>query len=186
MESILNTAAWLFFGSEVLLFLMKRSKSNETKIREGKSSVIILWLVITLSVFAAVYSSSNYPRSEQYLSLIWMGSLILLFGFIIRWTAVFQLKKAFTVDVAISHDHKLKKDGLYKKLRHPAYLGLLLEFLGLSFLFNSWLPLLLLNIPIFLGLVYRMSIEEEILKNNFGEEYKSYMKNTNKILPGIY
>jgi protein-S-isoprenylcysteine O-methyltransferase Ste14 len=86
----------------------------------------------------------------------------------------YSVKKGFTVDVSISQHHQLKNDGLYKNIRHPSYLGLVMQFLGLSLLFNSWLTLLIITIPVFLALANRIKIEEELLSSAFGEEYENY------------
>ena len=170
----------------MFLLIIKRSKSDAVKIRKDKSSMFVLWIVITLSIFMGVYFAQLFPRKMPIVYLNWAGVVVVFSGFAIRWTAIYQLKDAFTVDVSISKTHKIKSDGLYKTIRHPSYLGLMLEFLGLSLMFNSWLPLLVINVPIFFALHYRMNIEEELLSDAFGEDYIGYMKHTKRIFPGIY
>jgi len=186
MNTIINVTSGLFFLSELILFIIKRSKSNEVKIRKDQSSSLILWIVITICVCFGIYFSTLYPRREVLIVFQWSGVFILFIGFVIRWTSIYQLKKAFTVDVSISLDHKMKQDGLYKKIRHPSYLGFLLEWLGFSLLFNSWLPLFIINIPVFFAVAYRMKIEEELLTDTFGKDYEEYKNQTKRILPGIY
>jgi protein-S-isoprenylcysteine O-methyltransferase Ste14 len=119
------------------------------------------------------------------LILLWTGIVIFFIGAVIRWTAIFQLRKEFTVDVSISKNHKIKDDGLYRYIRHPSYLGLLLEFLGFSLLYDNWYSLLIINIPIFVAMVYRIKIEEELLTGAFGIEYENYKRRTKRIIPGI-
>jgi len=186
MELIINLSALLFFISEIILFIVKRSKAKEVKIRKDKSSMLILWIVISVSIFCGIYFGHLFPNSREFLFLVWVGLGLLFVGFAIRWAAILQLKKGFTVDVSISKHHKLKDDGLYKNIRHPSYLGLILQFLGLSLLFNSWLTLLIITIPVFLALAYRIKVEEELLCSAFGEEYENYKKRTKRILPGIF
>ena len=115
-----------------------------------------------------------------------IGLVIVIIGIFIRWATILQLNKAFTVDVAISVDHKLKTDGLYSLVRHPSYSGMLLNYLGLSIAMNSWYSILVLNIPIILVLQYRIYIEEKLLTESFGEEYLNYKKRTKRIIPFIY
>jgi protein-S-isoprenylcysteine O-methyltransferase Ste14 len=186
MQTIINISSLLFFLSEFILLVIKRSKSKEVKLKKDKFSIIIIWVIITLSISSAIYFSELYPTNMNYFITKIVGIVIFILGIAIRWTSIIQLGKAFTVDVSISHDHKIKDDGLYKKVRHPSYTGLLLAFLGFSFLFNSWYPLLIINIPIFLAIAYRMKIEEEVLIGAFGNDYNEYMNCTKRILPGIY
>ena len=186
MEIFISITSALFFLSELILLILKRSKSNEVKIKKDKSSLIALWTTISISLFLGIYFSLFQQGNVRFILLPWMGIFIFFLGAIIRWTAILQLRKEFTVDVAISQNHKMKEDGLYKKIRHPSYLGLLLEFLGFSLFYSNWITILIINVPIFLALVYRMKIEEELLTDAFGIEYENYKKRTNKIFPGIF
>ena len=88
--------------------------------------------------------------------------------------------------IVISKNHEVKWDGLYKRIRHPSYLGLLPELLGLSLLFNTWFSLVVINVPVFPSLHYQMNGKEELLTSSFGAGYAGYMKRTRCVLPGIY
>jgi len=185
MNKIINFTSYLFLISELVLLILKRSKSGEVKIKKDKSSLLILWMTILISLFAGIYISVIYPGGGRMLILLWTGIVIFFIGAVIRWTAIFQLRKEFTVDVSISKNHKIKDDGLYRYIRHPSYLGLLLEFLGFSLLYDNWYSLLIINIPIFVAMVYRIKIEEELLTGAFGIEYENYKRRTKRIIPGI-
>ena len=55
------------------------------------------------------------------------GFPFIIGGLIIRWIAILQLGKSFTVDVAITDAASLKTDGIYERVRHPSYLGMLID-----------------------------------------------------------
>lgn len=186
VETLVNFTCLFLFFSEMILLILKRSKSDKVKIRKDKSSMLILWLVISLSLFFAIDFANVYSGAERFLILECLGIFIFMLGIIIRFTAIYQLGKAFTVDVSIAGDQKIKDNGLYKKIRHPSYLGLMLEFLGISLLLNSWYSFLILNVPTFIALAYRIKVEEELLISSFGTEYENYKKRTKRILPLIY
>ena len=112
--------------------------------------------------------------------------MLVLAGIIIRWVAIIQLGKSFTVDVAITEVARIKTDGLYKQVRHPSYLGLLLIIIGFSATMNSLYSFFILVVPVFLAITYRISIEERVLIDEFGESYIRYMAKTKKIIPGVY
>jgi protein-S-isoprenylcysteine O-methyltransferase Ste14 len=97
-----------------------------------------------------------------------------------------QLKKRFTVDVAINREHDLKTDGMYKIIRHPAYLGLFLIFTGLAISLNSIISLLVIIIPVFLVIQYRIYVEEAVLIEEFGDVYRQYSARTKRIIPWIF
>jgi protein-S-isoprenylcysteine O-methyltransferase Ste14 len=90
------------------------------------------------------------------------------------------------VDVVINRDHELKTDGLYGIVRHPSYFGLLLLLTGLSLGMNSLLSALLVIIAVSAALLYRISVEEKILEQEFGIMYRDYKTVTKKLIPFIY
>ena len=183
---MLTIAATLFFISEILNVILRRSKKKEVKVSKDRFSLILLWTVILVSTSSSGFLAAMYPLSQRNLILEGSGLFLLIAGLVVRWTAIWQLGKMFTVDVSITHDHRIKDDGLYRYLRHPSYLGLILEFLGISLLYNSWIPILTINIPIFLALAYRIKVEESLLISYFGAEYRNYISRTRRIIPFIY
>jgi protein-S-isoprenylcysteine O-methyltransferase Ste14 len=96
------------------------------------------------------------------------------------------LKRLFTVNVAIDKNHYLKTDGIYKKIRHPGYLGLILIVTGLSVSMNSLFSILVITIPICLAVSYRIYIEENMLAEEFGEKYYEYKSSSKRLIPWIY
>lgn len=115
-----------------------------------------------------------------------LGLALLLIGVAIRWMAVYTLGKYFTGTVLIKGDHRLVRTGLYKHLRHPAYTGALIAHLGLGLSFANWFSLSLSLVPYWMAAMYRMHVEEQALREAFGEEYIIYARDTKRLIPKIY
>lgn len=173
--------ACLFGLSELILVFFKRSRKGKVKTRKDKGSFIFLWCMITLGITCAFFLSRP-------INMFWLGfgSVFIVSGLIIRWISILQLGKSFTVDVAITESAILKTDGIYDWLRHPSYFGILLIVTGFSAVMNSLLSFIVLVIPVFLAIIYRIKIEEELLTAEFGSEYINYMSSTRKLIPGIF
>jgi protein-S-isoprenylcysteine O-methyltransferase Ste14 len=177
--------AILFGLSEIALLISKRSKKAVNKSSPDKRSLLILWVTIpvflTAGGFASVYNAweIHYPLNTIAYSVIAAGLLI-------RWIAIIQLGRMFTVDVAISDVHALKTNGLYRVVRHPSYLGLMLIIIGFALDYNNFLSFFITVIPIFLALNYRISVEEQALTEAFGEQYITYKKSVARLIPFIY
>ena len=176
----------LFFLSELVLMIVKRSKKKGTEIKNDNKSLLLFWITIPVSLSLGFYAANYHQWGTLQYSVAVLGLGIFVIGVVLRWVSIIQLKKEFTVDVAILKDHQLKTNGLYKKIRHPSYLGLLLICFGLSIAMNSIISLLVITIPIFLALAYRIKTEENILMKVFGESYKDYKKTTYRMIPGVY
>lgn len=178
--------SYLFFISEFVLMLVKRSSKSTSKQRSDKGSLILLWVMITLC-FTFGFIFANYHIWEPINFIIaGIGLLLILAGAFIRWVSIFQLKNAFTVDVAIGNEHTLKTDGMYKSIRHPSYLGILLIMTGFSICMNSVISVLIVVIPMFLVLLYRISVEEKVLFDEFGDAYNSYKAGTKRLIPFVF
>jgi protein-S-isoprenylcysteine O-methyltransferase Ste14 len=173
--------SFAFAFSELLLMFMKRSKGATSKTREDRGSLIFLWLMISLGFTAGFFLSK--PVNQYWAGF---GFPFIAAGLIIRWIAILQLGKTFTVDVAITNSAKLKTDGIYKRVRHPSYLGILSIVFGFSCTMNSIPSFLVLVVPVFIAILYRISIEKKVLMTEFGENYTVYKSGTKKIIPGIY
>ena len=90
-----------------------------------------------------------------------------------------------TARLQIVENHVLVKDGLYKHVRHPLYVGEILRTFWVQLILSSLIGFVFSIIAICLLLI-RIQIEEEMLIEKFGEEYEEYKKNTKKLIPFIY
>jgi protein-S-isoprenylcysteine O-methyltransferase Ste14 len=178
---------WTAFTlSEVGLLVSKRSKKGAVKDNnDDKKSLLLLWIIIagSLTFGGMVTAYNNWHFS---FSTTIAGDVVAIIGFAIRWTAIMQLGKMFTVDVSISTMHILKTEGLYKVVRHPSYLGLILIIAGIALCLNKIASLLIMVIPIFVAINYRIRVEEKALVNEFGDQYLQYKSRVARIIPWIY
>ncbi len=147
-----------------------------------------MWVVISLSLAGGIYFAFSGLGALgcclRTFSALGIGLIVL--GQSIRLIAINTLKKFFTTNVAILPVHRLIKRGVYKIIRHPAYLGDILSFAGLGIAFCNWLSFLFIFFPAAGVFLYRIKLEEEALVSAFGQEYLSYMERTYRLLPGIY
>ena len=181
---VISMVAW--FLSEFLYKNMLKSGKDDQKDKD-KSTLNILWLAIPFSIAAAIIIDSRITIPIAHGSWIrYVGEAFILIGIIVRFIIIRSLGRYFTVDVTIKQDHKIKKEGFYKYLRHPSYAFSLLTSLGLGLYLNNWLSLVFAFVPPFLAFIYRIQIEEQALVEKFGEEYIEYRKTTKKLIPFIY
>lgn len=181
---IVVSAPW--FASE--FFLARRRRSGEADERHDKSSMGTIWVAIAIGVGAGVFLGMfgiGYLRDEA-LPLQISGIVMILAGIILRWIAILTLKSQFTVDVAITSGHRLITHGIYRQVRHPAYAGSLLSFLGLGLAFANSLSVIVIMGCVLPAFLHRMKIEERVLAKKFGEEYQHYSSSTRRLIPFLY
>jgi protein-S-isoprenylcysteine O-methyltransferase Ste14 len=177
----------IWFVSEIVLARLLHSKSDSSN-KLDRSSLRLLWLAIIPSIFAGAYLGSRgigYVPAGAFIVSV-CGLALIIIGLAIRWTAILTLKRRFTVDVNIQHGHEMVTGGIYGIVRHPAYSGTLLSFLGLGLTFANWLSTLVIFIPILVAFLYRIRVEEKVLIGHFGESYIAYCGRVKRLIPLIY
>ena len=115
----------------------------------------------------------------------WTGVALTALGGALRVAPVFVLGRRFSGLVAIQRDHALVTDGLYRVIRNPSYLGLLIMVAGWALAFRSLLGLVLaaLFVP---PLIARNRSEEALLAKHYGAEYEAYRARTWRLIPYVY
>jgi len=115
----------------------------------------------------------------------WVGFAILATGVALRLGPMLELGWRFVSVVALQPGHSLHTRGFYAVVRHPSYLGIVLMDLGFAGVFRSTVALLLMPM-VFWMFKRRMDVEEAFMIENFGDEYRDYMRRTARLLPGVY
>lgn len=174
--------------TELLLAWKRRAgKIPGVEERDG-GSLRLLWRVIGLSMIVGIlWASFNVgPKLPGVRYWVHAGLGLFVVGTIIRWWAIWHLGRFFTVNVAITTDHRLVDDGPYRWVRHPSYTGLLLQFTGLALSFGNVLAALVIIAPISLALAHRIKVEEAALTARFNETYGAYKSRTKRLVPLLY
>ncbi len=115
----------------------------------------------------------------------WLGVVLFVVGGALRIWPVFVLGPRFSGLVAIQPGHTLVTSGVYGIVRHPSYLGILVNAMGWALAFRSGAGVILaaLIIP---PLLARIHAEERLLRSQFGAGYDAYCARTSRLIPGLY
>src|SRR5262249_27069532 len=103
----------------------------------------------------------------------------------LRLWPVFVLGRRFSGLVAIQPGHELVTAGIYRTIRNPSYLGMLVLSLGWALAFRS-LAGVLLALLTMVPLVARIRSEEALLRSQSGDRYEAYCARTWRLMPGLY
>ena len=85
----------------------------------------------------------------------------------------------------IHKEHRLIQDGPYGVIRHPLYVSYILILVGLSLaLLMYWLMIPV--VCIIVGIYQTAKAEEEVLIEQFGEEYNGYKRRVGMLFPRLF
>jgi protein-S-isoprenylcysteine O-methyltransferase Ste14 len=152
----------------------------------GNRWVLAVFVIIgLLNAYVPAYTDREEVWTIDGDMVRWVGAVLFAAGGALRICPVFVLGNRFSGLVAIQPGHTLVTSGIYGIIRHPSYLGLLINSLGWSLAFRSGVGVLLtlLLIP---PLLARINGEENLLRTHFGDEYTVYCSHTWRLMPGIY
>ena len=118
-------------------------------------------------------------------SLAWVGLTLFATGIVLQSAAMWTLRGLYTVRLGMQPGHRLITRGPYRLVRHPGYLSYILCLAGIGLGLGSLvaLGLAILVVPF---LLWRIEREEEMLLNEFGEAYWTYIRQTKRLIPFVY
>jgi protein-S-isoprenylcysteine O-methyltransferase Ste14 len=111
-----------------------------------------------------------------------LGIVLSVLSLVYLYWAGKVLAEHFSYTLEIQEEQKLVTDGPYRKVRHPIYTGTL-TFLIFQFIVSDNILFLILTLSLIPYLVIRVRKEEEMMLENFGDEYAAYMERSGRFLP---
>lgn len=167
------------------LFSSGNLSPGEREDRSNRWVIAAFGLIGLLSAWLPAYTDRKEFWTIDGDTVRWLGVVLFAAGGALRLWPVFVLGRRFSGLVAIQPGHTLVTGGIYRIIRNPSYLGLLILALGWALAFRSGMGILLaaLNVP---PLVARIRSEEALLRSQFGEEYAAYCARTWRLIPGLY
>ena len=174
-----------FVLTGVALFSSGNLSSGEREDRGNRWVLAAFGVIGLLMAYIPAYTDRIEFWTLDGDAVRWLGVVLFAVGGALRIWPVFVLGHRFSGLVAIQPGHTLVTSGVYGVIRHPSYLGLLVNSLGWALAFRSGVGVLLtaLVIP---PLVARMRAEEALLRTQFGGEYDAYCRRTSRLIPGVY
>lgn len=166
--------------ASILLFAelyFLRETDSESAFDKGIRSGFLVSCAISIAMLLQLLM-----RSDGLFQMI--GSFIILCGVGLRAHGKIILGRHFSHSLRVLVDHELVKDGAFKYIRHPAYLGTLLIVTGFAFYTSVYAALIIFFMALLL-ILKRVHEEEKMLVDYFGANYIQYQLDSFKVIPFI-
>ena len=143
-----------------------------------KGRILVFLQFALIIVLATFPDSSKVPRWATItgIFLIGVGVIVMFMGFN-------GLGKSLTANPVPNQDGKLITTGIYSRVRHPIYTGLLAITLGLVVSSGVW-GQILIWLALAMLLTYKMRWEEVLLTAKY-KGYADYMTKVPGLVPGL-
>lgn len=177
----------ILIGSIIRVKYTKPYKDN--KIKTDHKTIIDKILMtlpgIGMFILPLLYVSSSWFDFAGYNLPQWAGWIgIALFVLMLwmLWRSHYDLRSNWAPSLQIMENHLLVTHGVYKYVRHPMYAAHLLWGIAQPLLLQNWivgLSMLVTLLPLYF---YRIPREERMMLDHFGEKYRNYMGQTDRII----
>jgi protein-S-isoprenylcysteine O-methyltransferase Ste14 len=194
MTPTLSKIVWLVFVvGWALLRLNPNRHARKTTVRysaRGIRETVLLAVSFTgLGIVPCVYVATHVLRFADYPFVpvaSYLGIAVDIASLWLFFLTHRDLGRNWSVSLDLRERHTLVTTGIYAAVRHPMYAGFWLMALAQVLLLPNWVagPAGLVGFGVlFFGRVRR---EEEMMIAAFGEEYRSYMRRTARVVPWLY
>jgi protein-S-isoprenylcysteine O-methyltransferase Ste14 len=170
-----------------------RRRSKQVKVVEDRGTTLDKFLMafssLGLIVLPLFYVFSTWLDFADYFLPAWSGWIgVAIFGFALwlLWRSHVDLGLNWMTTAQIREDHGLVIRGVFRNIRHPMYTAHLWWAVAQALLLPNWiagLSFLVFSLPLYM---VRVPLEEQMMLEQFGEEYRKYMKRTRRIIPRLF
>jgi len=158
--------------------------SHKTRLETGL--LVLAWVgffVPLVWVASAAFSFAEYPLGTgPFIG----GVMCLVIGLWLFYRSHTDLGTNWSITLEVREQHRLITRGVYRRIRHPMYLALVVYSVGQALVIPNWVagPANLIVFAILLAL--RVRAEERMMGEAFGDEYAVYSARTKRLVPGVW
>jgi protein-S-isoprenylcysteine O-methyltransferase len=186
ISSITYILSFGYLAFEIYLLAARRGRGPITS--DDRGTLPWIWMLIAGSCLFGFFVARRFSFLQwpQELWIVVVADLLILAGFALRLWAILHLGKFFTVDVGVQKEHRVVQDGPYRFVRHPSYSAAMIAMTGIACLTLNWLGFIVIIGGCLAAYMIRISVEENVLMNHLGDDYRQYAARTKRLIPWIF
>jgi protein-S-isoprenylcysteine O-methyltransferase Ste14 len=137
-------------------------------------------LVPLVYVFSSALDFADYSLPGW---VGWIGSIVFAFAIWLLWRSHADLGRNWTPTLGIREGHVLITDGVFGHIRHPMYAAHIVWGIAAALMLHNWIAGYAFLIASLAQYFSRVDAEEQMMLQQFGEEYQRYMERTGRLIP---
>ena len=159
------------------------------KSHKGRLEVALLtvaWIAFFVPIVwiaAPVLAFADYSLHPVMLAA---GTACYAFGLWLFHRSHVDLGTNWSITLEVREHHRLVDTGLYRHVRHPMYVALLVFSAGQALVLPNWLAGPSYAVAMVLLVALRLGPEERMMRATFGDEYDAYCRRTHRLVPGVW
>jgi protein-S-isoprenylcysteine O-methyltransferase Ste14 len=193
MTNTVSTLIW--FGGLAGWYIIRypferkaRKLSVSKSLVDTREWVLLATMTTGLFLIPAVNALTGFPQlfdRSFYPTIAWLALVPLAGALWLFRRSHADLGRNWSVTLKVRQNHAVVKAGVYRLVRHPMYSSFLLLGLAQLLLLPNWFAGASGLVGVGLLFVFRVGREERMMLESFGDEYRSYMAGTKRIIPWV-
>lgn len=189
----MDVFVWIYFLAIVIETVIRaplnrKRKEQKMNIRRvtSQETIILSLLLIAMLIVPLVYAFSNLLDFANYALPAWtgwLGVIILAGALFVFWRAHADLGLNWSPTLEIREKHELITKGIYGVIRHPMYASQWLWVIAQPLLLQNWIAGWLNCLVFVVFYALRVKAEEQLMIEQFGDDYHAYMKKVGAVFP---
>lgn len=190
-------ASKIIFTIGIVLWLViripyQREQQSNTIVNERQTTqdkVIRLLVLAGILFLPLIYVLSPWLNFANYHLPVWangLGIVTFAISLWLFWRAHHDLGLNWSPTLQIREGHTLVTNGVYHSIRHPMYTSVLLLGIAQALLLPNWIAGLAGLVSFSIAYATRIGQEEQMLLEQFGDEYSAYRQHTKQLLPYLF
>lgn len=154
--------------------------------KDRQEQILLFLLTIGGGLLPFIYIFTGWLSFADYDALLWiviLGIIVAAIGLWLFWRAHTDLGRNWSSSLEIHDDHTLITRGIYQSIRHPMYLASWIIMVAQALLISNWIAGFGGIMTFALLYFLRVPKEEQMMLQQFGDQYQDYMSKTGRILP---
>jgi protein-S-isoprenylcysteine O-methyltransferase Ste14 len=189
-----STFKIVYFALFIVISIVRKyytgKQRKKAMVRERKNGIEIFWLILNgigmviplVYVFTAKLDFANYYLPDW---VGWISVIVFMIAIWLLYLSHRDLGRHWTVMLGMRENHKLITTGIYKYIRHPMYAAHLVWAVAQILMLHNWIAGYSFIITMLPFYFFRTGKEEQMLLEEFGEEFRIYKDKTGALFPNF-
>jgi protein-S-isoprenylcysteine O-methyltransferase Ste14 len=179
-------------SSFVIRLPYQRENKHNTIVRDHKTTqekILLLLVFVGMIILPLIYILSPWLNFANYTLPTWanwLGVITFAIALWLFWRSHRDLGKNWSPTLEVREEHTLVSGGMYQTIRHPMYTSVWLWCVAQGLLLPNCIAGSAGLISFGMMYVFRIGNEEQMMLEQFGDEYTVYMQRTKRLVPYLF
>ena len=148
--------------------------------------LVLAWAGFLVPLIWVVSPAFSFAEYRLRLGPLVAGLACLVIGLWLFFRSHADLGTNWSVTLELRKEHRLVTQGVYRTIRHPMYTALMLYSVGQALVIPNWVAGFAYLTAFTVLLALRLGKEEQMMAEQFGDEYAAYSERTKRLVPGVW